>query len=71
MECRRDKAQTDEELESKRGLLGMGMACPLWTTRWEGQVLSPASPQEAFKLNHLMNLAGGRGESKAETQLYF
>lgn len=22
----------------------MGMACPLWTTRWEGQVLSPASP---------------------------
>ena len=44
MECRRDKAQTDEELESKRGLLGMGMACPLWTTRWEGQVLSPASP---------------------------
>ena len=28
MECRGDKAQTDEELESKRGLLGMGMACP-------------------------------------------
>ena len=27
--------------------------------------------QEAFKLNHLMNWAVGRGESKAERQLYF